>query len=127
MLALLEVNNATTNWSIKGIKQALKHGFIKQRISDHGAQFIHTISGQSKFKTFLERQGIKQILCRIKHPQSNGKVEKWFQTYKRHRQAFATKEEFLNWYNEVRPHLSLEFDVLETPNQAFIHKMKAEV
>jgi transposase InsO family protein len=126
MLALLEVGSATTDWSIEGMKQALKHGQIKQCISDHGAQFIHNLSGESRFKKFLESQGIKQILCRIKHPQSNGKVEKWFQIYKRHRQAFLNKEEFLTWYNEVRPHLSLKFAELETPELAFNRKMKAE-
>jgi|TARA_B100000315_G_C14457111_1_gene531938 transposase InsO family protein len=127
MLALLEVDSATTDWSIGGMRQALKHGKIKQCISDHGAQFIHNLGGESRFQAFLEEQGIKQILCRIKHPQSNGKVEKWFQVYKNHRHAFDTKEEFLVWYNEVRPHLSLRIDELETPHLAFIRKMKAEV
>jgi len=127
MLALLEVESATTDWSIEGMKIALKHGPIKQCISDHGAQFIHNLGGESRFQAFLKEQGIKQILCKIKHPQSNGKVEKWFQIYKNHRQAFDTKEEFLVWYNEVRPHLSLRIDELETPHMAFIRKMKAEV
>jgi putative transposase len=127
MLVLLEVDSATTDWSIEGMRLALKHGHIKQCISDHGAQFIHNLSGESRFKEFLEENGIEQILCRIKHPQSNGKIEKWFQVYKNHRQAFKSKEEFLTWYNEIRPHLSLNFEELETPNLAFIRKMKAEV
>jgi len=127
MLALLEEESATTEWSIEGMKQALRHGQISQCISDHGAQFIHNLGGESRFQMFLEEQGIKQILCRIKHPQSNGKVEKWFQVYKNHRHAFDTKGEFLGWYNEVRPHLSLRIEELETPNMAFIRKMKAEV
>ena len=127
MLALLEVESATTDWSIEGMKIALKHGQISQCISDHGAQFIHNLGGESRFQEFLEEQGINQILCKIKHPQSNGKVEKWFQVYKNHRHAFAGKEEFLVWYNEVRPHLSLRIDELETPHLAFIRKMKAEV
>ena len=126
MLALIEVSSATTDWSIEGMKQALKHGKIKQCISDHGAQFVHNLGGESRFKAFLEKQEIKQILCRIKHPQSNGKVEKWFQIYKNHRHAFTSKEEFLNWYNTVRPHLSLRLEELETPQIAFIRKMKAE-
>ena len=126
MLALLEVESATTDWSIEGMKQAIKHGKIKQCISDHGTQFIHNPGGKSRFKTFLKEQGIKNILCRIKHPQSNGKVEKWFQIYKNHRHAFNSKEEFLVWYNEVRPHLSLRFEELETPQQAFLRKRKAQ-
>ena len=127
ILVLLEVKSATTDWSIEGMIQALKHGKIKQCISDHGAQFIHNLGGKSRFKEFLKEQGIKHILCRIKHPQSNGKIEKWFQVYKNHRHAFNSKEEFLTWYNEVRPHLSLRIEELETPHLAFIRKMKAEV
>ena len=127
ILSLIECSSPTTEKSIEGMEEALKHGPIKQCISDHGAQFISNIGGDSKFREFLEKKGIKQILCRIKHPQSNGKVEKWFDVYRLHRQAFKTKEEFLYWYNEVRPHRSLNFEILETPQQAFVRKMKAEV
>ena len=127
ILSLIECSSPTTEKSIEGMEEALKHGPIKQCISDHGAQFISNIGGNSKFREFLENKGIKQILCRIKHPQSNGKVEKWFDIYRLHRQAFKTKEEFLYWYNEVRPHRSLKFEELETPQQAFVRKMKAEV
>ena len=126
MLALLETSSATTDYSIEGMLLALKHGKIKQCISDHGAQFICNVNGDSRFKSFLNANGIKQILCRIKHPQSNGKIEKWFSLYDNHRYAFASKESFLHWYNEIRPHRSLNFEELETPQEAFIRKMKAE-
>ncbi len=127
ILALIECEHATTEKSIEGMMEALTHGKIKQCISDHGAQFIanHT-DNDSKFKLFLTEHGIQQILCRIKHPQSNGKVEKWFETYDKHREAFSTKEGFITWYNDVRPHRSLNFIELETPTQAFIRKMKTE-
>ena len=128
MLALLECNSATTEASIQGVEEALKHGKIKQCISDHGSQFIcNRVNSDSQFKAYLEQRGIKQILCRVKHPQSNGKDERWFNVYDNHRHAFQTKEEFLHWYNEVRPHRSLNFEVLETPAQAFVRKMRAEV
>jgi len=127
LLALLEVSNATTENSIEGMKKALKYGTIKQCISDHGTQFIKQKGMKSGFEGYLKIEGIKQILCRIKHPQSNGKVEKWFDLYKNHRHAFKTDKEFITWYNEIRPHRSLRFEELETPHQAFIRKMKAEV
>jgi len=75
----------------------------------------------------LRNKELSKFSVELSYPQSNGKVEKWFQIYKNHRQAFASKGEFLNWYNEVRPHLSLRIDELETPHMAFIRKMKAEV
>ena len=127
ILALPECESATTEYSIQGMEIALQQGKIKQCISDHGSQFISNVDGDSKFKAFLQREGITQILCRVKHPQSNGKVEKWFETYDNHRSAFATKEEFVQWYNEIRPHRALNFEVLETPAQAFVRKMRAEV
>ena len=126
ILSLIECSSPTTEKSIEGMEEALKHGSIKQCISDHGSQFISNIGGDSKFRYFLEKKEIKQILCRIKHPQSNGKIEKWFDTYRLHRNAFVTKEEFLYWYNEVRPHRSLDFEILETPQQAFIRKMRKD-
>ena len=126
LLALLECDNATTEASIEGMKEALKYGQIKQCISDHGSQFTSNIGGDSKFKEFLDLFGIKQILCRVKHPQSNVKVEKFFSLYKMRRNEFNSKEEFVYWYNEIRPHKSLNFEVLETPEQAFMRKLKAE-
>jgi putative transposase len=127
MLALVECDNPTTEKSIEGMEEALTNGKILQCIMDHGSQFVSNLGGDSLFQAFLSRKGIKPIFCRIKHPQSNGKVEKWFDTYERHRYAFKTKEEFLEWYNEIRPHRSLNWAELETPNQAFERKKKAEV
>ncbi|MEK6828476.1 MAG: DDE-type integrase/transposase/recombinase [Nanoarchaeota archaeon] len=127
LLALIECNSPTSEASIEGMKEAIKHGTIKQCISDHGTQFIKQEEMDSRFRDFLVENKMKQILCRIKHPQSNGKVEKFFDLYQNKRSLFKTKEEFIVWYNEVRPHSSLNFEVLETPQQAFIRKMKAEV
>jgi putative transposase len=127
LLALVECKSPTTEASIEGMKHAMKHGKIMQCISDHGSQFISNIGGDSRFKEFLDENDIQQILCRIKHPQSNGKVEKFFDLYQNKRSLFKSKEEFIVWYNEIRPHSSLNFELLETPSQAFIRKMKAEV
>ena len=123
LLTLYEGKSPTTKASILAVKLALKHGKIKQCITDHGSQFYKSM-GKSKFATFLEKQGIKHILCRIKHPQSNGKSEKFNDLYKNHRFAFSTPEKFGNWYNDIRPHMSLKFEELETPNQAFLRKMR---
>lgn len=128
VLSLIETKNATTEESIRGMRKALRHGRIKQCISDHGTQFVKTMAKKkSKFQTFLEENGIKQILCRIKHPQSNGKAEKFFHLYDIHRWKFKHLKEFVNWYNVIRPHRSLNFKELETPDLAFHRKMKAEV
>ena len=126
ILAEIECNSPTTKTSIMGMKIALRFGKIKQVISDHGAQFMNNMDGYSEFQEFLKLNGIKHIKCKIKHPQSNGKIEKWFDCYDKHRKAFKTSEEFVYWYNCIRPHRSLNFDVLETPEQAFVRKRKKE-
>jgi transposase InsO family protein len=102
----------------------LRYGKIKQRISDHGSQFMNNMNGYSEFQKFLKFNGIQHIKCRIKHPQSNGKIEKWFDCYDKHRKAFKTLEDFLHWYNKLRPHRSLKFEILETPSQAFERKRR---
>jgi len=126
ILALIECNSPTTKTSIEGMKLALKYGKIKQCISDHGAQFMNNMDGYSEFQEFLKENKIQFIPCKIKHPQSNGKIEKWFDCYDRHRKAFNNKEELLHWHNELRPHRSLNFEILETPKQAFIRKRRKE-
>jgi putative transposase len=128
LLALIEGGRATTDASIAGVEEVLRQGPIRQLISDNGTQFTkRLLDGNCRFEAYLEAKGIKHIKTRIKHPQSNGKIEKWFHTYDKHRDAFETKEEFLVWYNEIRPHRSLRFDKLETPAEAFERKKRAEV
>ena len=125
LLAIIESKNESTDNSILGMELALKHGQIKQCISDHGSTFTSNfVDAKSRFRNYLKSNGIKPILCRIRHPRSNGKVERWFQTYDNHRKAFKTKEEFIYWYNDLRPHRALNFDELETPSEAFIRKLR---
>ena len=125
LLALIESGNESTDNSILGMEIALKNGPIKQCISDHGSTFTSNfIDAKSRFKIYLISKEIKPILCKIRHPRSNGKLEKWFQAYDKHRDAYKTKEEFLFWYNDLRPHRALNFDILETPSQAFIRKLR---
>ena len=126
MLALIECSSPTTKRSIEGVKLALEYGKIKQCISDRGSQFMNNLEGYSEFQEFLKSVQIQHIKTKIKHPQSNGKVEKWFECFSMIVIAFKTKEEFLRWYNEIRPHRSLNFEMLETPKQAFIRKRRVE-
>ena len=125
ILSLIECSSPTTDRSIEGMLESLKYGKIKQVISDHGAQFMNNMEGYSRFQEFLKEHKIKHIPCKIKHPQTNGKIEKWFDCYDKRRNIILnSKEELLHWYNEVRPHRSLKFEILETPIQAFKRKKR---
>jgi putative transposase len=103
---------------------------MREMIMDHGTEFggnriLENGNSKGRFQNYLEELGIKPIMARVKHPQTNGKLEKWFDTYRRFRQNFDLLREFIEWYND-RPHGSLDFERLETPNQAFLKKMPQE-
>ena len=63
----------------------------------------------------------------MKHPPTNGKIEKLFDTYEKHRDRFEQLDDFIDWYNNKRPHMSLKFNKAETPSEAFMRKMRPEV
>lgn len=88
--------------------------------------FVKTANRIVKFKRYIERYGIKPILARVKHPQTNGKPERWFCEYQKHRLAFSSCEEFEEWHNN-RLHGNLEFEHFETPEQVFKRKMRPEM
>jgi putative transposase len=134
VLAGGEFDNSTEENSRKLVQEVIdKYGYIKvlrEAITDHGSQFYANKRDKEGyanhgFEQFLKRNGVKHILCRYKHPQSNGKVEKWFDLYRIHRKRFKTFKEFIEWYNN-RPHGSLNLRRAETPEQAFWRKMPEE-
>ena len=45
---------------------------------------------ESRFKSHLDSLGIKLITSRIKHPQTNGRIEKFFDCYSRYRDDFES-------------------------------------
>ena len=102
---------------------------IRQIISDHGSEFYATRRDKygyadHRFEKFCEDNGINQVLCRVAHPQTNGKLEKFFDVYDNHRWEFDSLDEFTHWYNCIRPHMSLDFENLETPYQAFYNRLQ---
>jgi len=131
VLAVIETESPTVEASIAVLDEAYQKYLhirpIQAVIVEHGSQFYANKRDKNghanhRFERFCREHNIELILCKYHHPQSNGKIERFFQTYARHRHAFKTKEEFLHWYNCVRPHMSLNLDELETPEKAFYRK-----
>ena len=128
-----EFDSATAQTSIDLIKEVLRmFGDIRkveQVITDHGSQFYANKkdgygNSESSFETFLKESEIKHIMGRIKHPQTNGKVEKWYDLYEKHRSKFESFDIFVNWYNTVRFHESLDTKhYLQTPDDAFLSRL----
>ena len=101
-------------------------------ITDHGAEFYankRDPEGESKhkFERFLQSEGVEHALTRFNHPQSNGKVERLVQTYKKHRFRYETLQDFQHWYNCIRPHRSLDYEDLETPDKAFWERLRPDL
>jgi len=134
ILAGGEFESATAENSILIVQEVInEYGYIRvvrETITDHGSQFTANQTdkkGNSNglFEKFLRENGIKHIKCRIKHPQTNGEVEKWFDFYERFRPKQESFENLISWYNN-RPHGSLNLRRAETPMLAFKRKLPIE-
>jgi transposase InsO family protein len=60
--------------------------YARELIIDHGSEFgAHRTNEDglwdNEFKKRIGELDIKPIFARVRHPQTNGKVEKWFDTY----------------------------------------------
>lgn len=93
-------------------------------LSDKGPQFyanIKTKTGErafSKFEKELNSIGVELWTSRRNHPQTNGKMEKWFDTLKKRMKKHPeeTLQEIIKWYNEERIHHALSY---QTPEEAY--------
>lgn len=122
-----EFRNATTENSIHVFDSATeKWGFPKQVMSDHGAQFCANEERVYQFEEHLRSKGVVHIKARVKHPQSNGKLERLVLTMKKLMSWKGSLDDSVKFYNEKRPHMSLENGHLRTPIQAYNEKLRGE-
>jgi putative transposase len=90
--------------------------------SDRGSQFIPNKfdkkgKANSTFQESLEELGTFFVPSRARHPQTNGKLEKFHHTLEREfDERFKTLEEFIEWYNDERPSEAVDY---LTPNEAY--------
>ena len=102
-----------------------EHGIPYAIITDRGSQFYANKIGRKKkgkcrFQEVLEEMGIKHIVARAHHPQTNGKIERWYGTYKREfNDRFKNLDEYIRFYNYERPHQRLGY---KTPAEIFFKK-----
>jgi len=120
--------NATTDHAIEILTMAINDfGAPDAILTDRGSQFYSSAGdvkkkGESKYEEFLRCMGIRHIVARVNHPQTNGKIERFFGTVQRKQKHFQSLDEFMYWYNHIRPHMSLRWKRLETPEIAFWRK-----
>jgi putative transposase len=114
---------------VEVLKRAIsKHGKPAVIFTDRGTQFYATetdekMKGLTMFEKYLIEDDIKQMLSRVGHPRTNGKIERFFRTVEDKRKFFTSIDELIEWYNMKRPHMSLNPDIIETPYQAYQRKM----
>lgn len=103
--------NATTENTILAFVNAIsRFGKPQEILTDNGTQFTPARSEIGPFGKFCLQNGIKHILGRVHHPQTNGKIERWFGTYKlEYDERFNCLNDFVKFYNEKRLHQGINY------------------
>lgn len=116
--------NATTENTILAFMNAMsKYGKPEAILTDNGTQFTPARAEIGPFGKFCEVNGIKHILGRVHHPQTNGKIERWFGTYKMEfKDGEDTLDTFVKYYNEERLHQGIGYKI---PSQRYKSNINA--
>jgi putative transposase len=130
IMAAGEFDNATTENTKFVLFQAMLDNGVCPAIilSDKGAQFYANKydktgkKGVSEFEKELVDLGIEFWTSRRNHPQTNGKMEKWFDTLKKRKKKHSEEkfQDFIKWYNVERIHHALNY---KTPEEIYQEKL----
>ena len=109
-----------------------EYGLPDSILSDNGAQFAGFRKGYTQFERWLMELDILPIHGRIKHPQTQGKIERFHRTMKQELLNHISisniddaEVQFGDWrekYNNIRPHEALG---MKTPGQVYIASPRA--
>lgn len=130
MMAVGVFSNATEDNALFLLYQSILANEVCPVIilSDKGSQFYsnkYKNSGEkgiSRFEEELVELGIEFWTARRNHPQTNGKMEKWFDTLKKRMKKHPDEnlQDFVRWYNEKRIHHALSY---KTPEEVYQEKL----
>lgn len=108
--------SANTENTLALLKAGLaSYGKPKAIMTDHGCIYYASHPGaeqeNTEFRKTLDALSIKHCLARINRPQTNGKIERFFLTYKQEfiTGSFSSIQDYVRHYNEERPHMSLNY------------------
>jgi putative transposase len=112
-----EIREAMTESDVEIIVQRARERYPGERtriISDNGPQFI-----ARDFKLFIREAGMEHVRTSRNYPQSNGKMERWFETLKSEcvrpqtplslEDARRVVGRFVDYYNNVRLHSAIGY------------------
>lgn len=119
--------DAKGNQQLSGVKDSFiaafrEYGMPYSLLCDNGTPWGSSQSNSiTRFEVWLMEHGVLTIHIRPLHPQAQGKVERFNGSYKRERLNFYTpanledaqrcREEYKAFYNNIRPHESLDMEV----------------
>jgi len=117
-------NSFTTRNALRILYEAIaEHKVMPYELnSDRGSQFIPNKfdkkgKANSEFQQALQELGIIFVPSRGRHPQTNGKLEKFHDILdKEFDDRFETIDEFIEWYNNERASEAVDY---MTPNEAY--------
>ena len=120
--------DTTANVVIPAFKEAfLDYGLPKAILTDNGAQFAGFRNGYTQFEKWLMCLDVLPIHGRIKHPQTQGKIERFhrsmkneFLKYHDFEDAVRANDALQGWkekYNYSRPHEALG---MKTPGAVYV-------
>jgi len=114
----------TTKNALIGLYKSISDNLVTPFIlnSDHGSQFVSVKTDKDgeadhEFQEVLKELGIIFVPSKVRHPQTNGKCEKFFHILDTEfDDRFDSLDEFIEYYNNGR--LSEAVDYM-TPNEAY--------
>ncbi len=115
----------TAEWIVCELKKVCEvFGMPKRIITDNGGQFISTA-----FQELMTTCGINHVRTSVGHPQTNGKIERFFQSLKYEFVSLfflrskghldGLLSEYLRYYNEFRLHEALDG---QTPDAVYYNR-----
>lgn len=128
----------TANIVIPAFKEAFyEYGMPKSILSDNGVHFSKMKRGYTQFEKWLMNHDILPIHGRIKHPQTQGKIERFHRTMKYEllvHNKFAdineANKKIQEWrikYNEIRPHEAIGMrcpaDIYQRSSREYVDKV----
>jgi len=123
--------DATTQNTLQVLEEAiLRYGEPDESLTDRGTQFYvseweRKEKGVNQFEQYLAEQGIKHILCRVNHPQTNGKLERFYGVLEDkmiRRAQIATIPECVHLHNEIKPSYDVCQDEFTNPDSRLNNK-----
>lgn len=119
--------NATTEATILVLETGFaRYGVPNEILTDHGSQFVSnqtTDTPHHAFGRFLEHHYIRHIVARRNHPQTNGKIERFFREIDRLIAAGFSMDDVVDWQNRIKPHASLDY---KEPETVFVERLPPE-